>query len=686
MSGLLTGRMLGAVTSESQKMHRPRTVLALATLVLAPVLLGASPSAGTADVPPVGASCDPEAEPNCMPTRDECEAGGHDGVYLPEEGVLPATVCAQGVAYATGDPVELCGTIIVADQVLVDETGGDPEKCFPHRREWGYVNARSGNQLRWTALLPEGEGPFPVALELTTYQQGTNPGIGEVGGALLDAGYALAVANITGTGCSSGLYDMFRPYEDLYDTVEWIADQPWSTGDVGLYGLSASGISQIYAASTQPPSLRAIAPNSFPVEVYREFLYPGGIMNVGYGNTWIAFQSAIAAQEMPDAAQDGDTQCFGSQTSGGPTDPTRSLGRTTGILDHPYWDDWYDERVALTHVPKVEVPVLACQTWQDEQNLVTTSWLDLFDPDQVWSVFTNGYHGACDWGPPLQALTVRFFDAFVDSRKDVDFSDVPRVQLWHESTNFVATEPSWVTTHDAWPIVTEERVLHLGDGTLDAGPGADAGSVSYPYPLPSASAESSNSADAQLLWQLPPVPQGWVAWTTQPLAEDLELFGAHSLDLWLSSTAPSTDLQVTLTEVRPDGQEMYLRRGWLRASHRALDPERSTATRPVHTHLESDLAPLPDEPTLVRVEIPDINHVFRAGSAIRVIVDAPTGRTGFWQLGFDPTPAVNTIHHGPDFPSRLVLSVIPGGRAPEDRPLPDCGTVLYTPCRPDPLG
>ena len=142
---------------------------------------------------------------------------------------------------------------------------------------------------------------------------------------------------------------------------------------------------------------------------------------------------------------------------------------------------------------------------------------------------------------------------------------------------------------------------------------------------------------------------------------------------------------MTLTEVRPDGQEMYLQRGWLRASHRALDDTISTATRPVHTHLEADAAPLPTEPVLVRVALSPIGHVFRVGSSVRIIVDAPVGRTGSRQFVPVLTPAINTVHVGPSGDSRLVVSVVEGGQAPAEVPLPDCGVPLSTDCRDNPF-
>jgi hypothetical protein len=105
------------------------------------------------------------------------------------------------------------------------------------------------------------------------------------------------------------------------------------------------------------------------------------------------------------------------------------------------------------------------------------------------------------------------------------------------------------------------------------------------------------------------------------------------LDVRLRATARDTDLQVTLSEVRPDGRETYVQNGWLRASHRRLDPRRSTAVDPVPTHLREDAAPLPrGRTTLVRVPVFPVAHAFRAGSRIRVTVTAPGGDRPRWDF------------------------------------------------------
>ena len=147
--------------------------------------------------------------------------------------------------------------------------------------------------------------------------------------------------------------------------------------------------------------------------------------------------------------------------------------------------------------------------------------------------------------------------------------------------------------------------------------------------------------------------------------------GPSSLDLYLKSSARDTDLQVTLSEVRPDGRETYVQNGWLRGSHRKLNARRSTALDPFPTHLRRDAAPLPKgRYTLVRVPIYPVAHAFRAGSRIRVTVQAPGGDRPRWDFAtVEDGNTRNRIALGGARASSLVLPVLAGATA-QGTPLP----------------
>ncbi len=331
----------------------------------------------------------------------------------------------------------------------------------------------------------------------------------------------------------------------------------------------------------------------------------------------------------------------------------------------------------------------------------------------VHAVLSNGDHGFSG-SAALQAKLRDFLDFYV---KGVDngYGERPRVEVWWETQGDKScpvgdgwnpptcstrnVEPRWVTECQTFPgpAVRPTGLFLSSGGTLTAVPGVS-GADTYTYvggtgqyrgndffPFPTSYDFTQVDPSRPALptatdWSAPPDDDKREVYTSAPLDKDLAAVGSGSLDLWLSSSAVDTDLQAVLTEVRPDGQEVYVQTGWLRASHRAEDPTRTTAQRPFHSHQLEDVELLePGQPTSMRVEIRPFAHLFRKGSSIRVSVEAPARHFNAWTLYTLPGPAVNTVHHGSLHPSVLWLPALPGHAAPVDHPV--CGTVLRQPCR-----
>ena len=137
---------------------------------------------------------------------------------------------------------------------------------------------------------------------------------------------------------------------------------------------------------------------------------------------------------------------------------------------------------------------------------------------------------------------------------------------------------------------------------------------------------------------------------------------------------------MTLSEVRPNGTEVYVQSGWLRASHRELDAKASTKISPVHTDLEADARPLPaGRFSKVRVELFPFGHPFRAGSRIRITVDAPGGARPLWAFDTIADGEKVTIATDQQHRSRLVLPVVAGVKVPAEAP--PCRSLRSQPCR-----
>ncbi len=627
-----------------------------------------------------------------------------------------------------------------------------------------YLTTRDGVELAVTVRLPAGktldDGPFPTVIEYSGYPvappgdllasildpdsvdpnvplPSTSTAVGSVIAPLL--GFATVSVQMRGTGCSGGAFGLFDILTTLdgYDAVETVAAQPWvKNGKVGMVGISFSGISQLFVAGSQPPSLAAIAPLSVTDDLYSTG-YPGGIYNDGFAATWIAerIEEAKPASEggQPWAAtliEQGDERCEANQALHSQAQQMDDvLQGETYRIPAPF-----DERSPSVWAERIEVPTFLVGAFQDEQtggqwpNLVPA----LAGNEDTWVTLLNGTH-VDSLGPlsigrwaeflslyvadelPTEATSVvalsgaiydelagveaapvppiRFLDASSVEDAKAEFEQDPRIRVLFDNggggpVGPGALEPLWEASFDAWPPQeVEATTWYLGDdGALETEAADDESEATY-GPDPEARPRTSLPAGEDPWAALPkydwaPVSDGaGLGFVTAELEEDTALIGTGSLNLMLGSTAEDTDIQVTLSEVRPDGEEMYVQTGFLRASRRALD-ERSTDLLVAPTFQEGDDEPLPqDALTEVRVPIPPMAHMFRAGSRIRISITAPGGDRPAWTLDtFDTEDVTNTVGLGGDEASALVLPVVPGLEA--ETPLPPCPSNRGQPCRP----
>jgi hypothetical protein len=253
-----------------------------------------------------------------------------------------------------------------------------------------------------------------------------------------------------------------------------------------------------------------------------------------------------------------------------------------------------------------------------------------------------------------------------------------------------------------FPVPSTAQTWYLGpNGVLAAEPSGGAGVDQYTsdataVPLTDYASTSetgglwSNASAWQWDWRQNPHGSA-VSYVSAPLATDTTVVGGGAVDLWVRSSASDVDLQATISEVRPDGNETFVQNGWLRASERALSRSTadilgvaSTATDPVPSFTSADAAPMP-RGKFVKVVIPlyDEGHVYRAGSRIRVTISAPNGTQPVWSFSrTEPssgTPTVG-IARSASMPSSLVLPVVTGVAVPT--PLPACPSLRNEPCRP----
>jgi hypothetical protein len=653
--------------------------------------------------------------------------------------------------------VELDGDTAVAasDELLVGGVYDQPAPTLYEDQQLveglNFIEMRDGTTLSAYVTFPDNplpglpEGQYPTVIDYSGYDT-SNPGgsgrsIAQFAGLY---GYATVGVNARGSGCSGGVFSFFEPDQvaDGYDLVEAIAAQDWVLNHrPGLIGISYAGNSQLYAAATQPPSLAAIAPMSVLDTVYDSVLYPGGIYNDGFAESWATNVGEAAGafgqgweQAVVDEGGELGEQCEANQSLRSQNPQLADLAQA-----YPFYDPALaDPLTATTFAERIEVPVFLTGAWQDEQT--GGHWPaivdDLANSEDLHVSMTNGNHGesltpenlqrwfefldfyvaeripevpplirvgapdvlASQFGPgDYQLPSDRFTDAASYEEALAEYRAEDDVRVMYENGNGgepLVAGPSFSETYESWPPpeVEPTTLWMQPDGSLGEDPSEvdeddDGGATEWAYDQ--AEGQLTNIPDGGYSFTSEQ-PHDWrqveegaaASYLSEPLDEDVVMAGPASADLWITSTADDTDLEVTITEVYPDGNEVLVQSGWLRASQRALDEEESTELRPVQTHLEEDAEPLePGEPTEVRVELFPFGHVFRERSQIRVLVDSPGGNRQIWT--FDSLPGddvTNAVLQTAEHPSNIVLPVIPGDHDVPDR-VPECPGLRAQPCR-----
>ena len=586
-----------------------------------------------------------------------------------------------------------------------------------------------------------GPGPYAVVLDYSGYEPATSifDGLDE---RFLSAGYAVAGVNMRGTHGSGGTFDYFEPLqaEDGADAVEWLAAQSWSNGRVAMAGKSWPGISQLYVAALNPQGLVAIAPGHTFGDLYRDVAYPGGIMNATFCSYWSVsrvYEGYVTGLVQYSESQ--DQQILVNQFGHLPNLLFNPLVKmAVNQFDEA---SMYHQRSSWYFADEIGVPTFLIQAWQDEQ--VGGRAVDLatrLQPGLPWRLLgTNGDHAEY-YGPEVFPHILRFFSYYVKQEIPAGEQQMVRAPLilpngkphpwrkiWrpetfqealarYESEDRVIVNfengatgeraASWTSTYDAWPPSQQvawklnffpDRTLKTQSypqPTLGALLGTLAprsqGAIDYLY-LPGIGVQERGGygIDAPFVevaavppgtWDDRPPAGAFAEFTTPPLTNDKVLLGTASVDLYIASTALDTDFEVTLSEIRPDGQETFVQQGWLRASHRKLNPYLSTPLRPYHTHQVLDVqALLPGVPTPVRIEVFPFAHTFRAGSRIRVAVTAPHLHPDLWGFAALPLPAMNTIFTSALYPSSISLPLIQGEGA--QAPLPPADVLRNQPSR-----
>ena len=428
------------------------------------------------------------------------------------------------------------------------------------------VAYQEGYHHQWNKMVAD----YPEILEMSTnkYQnwEVTDPEC------WIPHGYVCIRVDSRGAGWSPGFMAPNSPREidDLYECIEWAGVQEWSNGKVGMLGISYYARNQWRIAGRKPPHLTAIIPWEGGNDTYRDSGYHGGILSQ-FQEQWSKVQVMNVQYGRGENARKHPVT---GESVAGPitlTEEELAQNRVNAFEElkkHPFDGPWHRERSG--DLSKVTLPLLTCANWGGQgihprgnfngyiESPSEQKWLEAHG-DSHWSLFSSAY------GLDLQK---RFFDHFL---KGIDngWEKTPRVALnvRHPGPRFVHRyENEWPLARTQWT----KFYLDLENEALAREPAAGEANLEY-----------DGMGDGVTFWM-------------PPMEEDTEITGPMAAKLFVSSSTEDADLFLIVRVFDPEGKELTfmgstdphtpIANGWLRVSHRALDPEKSTFYRPYHPH------------------------------------------------------------------------------------------------------
>ncbi len=544
------------------------------------------------------------------------------------------------------------------------------------------VPMRDGVNLSSDIYLPKAHGRFPAVLQRTPYSNNAGELI-EEGRRLANNGYACVIQDCRGRWDSDGGYYPFHNEGgDGYDTQEWIGRQKWSNGKIGMAGGSYVGLVQWQSAPYRSEFLTCLASRVICGDLFSGWSYRGGAFQLHQLITWGMRRSARTVQ---DVAYHNWTEIFH-------TLPLIEMAERAG-RSLPFWKDWiqhatYDDYWAALNVEEkwgeIAVPALNMGGWYDifiqstfrnlnglrqqgrtpearQSRLIVGPWIHNLSESPRTGEIDFGAGSMVD----LQTLELSWFDYWL---KGIDngIVDEPPLRLFIMGINEWRDEHEWPlarTTWQAWYFHGNgEANSVLGDGHLSIEPPAHEPPDRYVYdpnyPVQTIGGNTCCSPSHIVPWgpydQRPVEMRSDVlCYTSEPLEADMEVTGPIVVVLYAATDAPDTDWTAKLVDVLPTGYAMILCDGIIRARYR-----------------ESRTSPTLLDPGKVyeyEIEVGVTGNVFHKGHCIRVEISSSnfphfdrnpnTGHT--FGIDAEMRPAHQTVYHTREYPSHILLPVIP---------------------------
>lgn len=561
---------------------------------------------------------------------------------------------------------------VTASSLLVAATiwAAPPAVAAPNT----YVEMSDGVLIALNVKMPKGYDKgarYPTIFEMSGYDggsaEGNHPYSGRGSRGLTDMfqkEYVTIHASVRGTGCSGGEFDLFswRSALDGREIIEWIARQPWSNGGVGYYGHSYGGLTGFMVAATRPPHLRAISVSGLIDDLYRGIVYPGGVSNYGFPLLWTGVVRPVydLGGGVAPGLYSGDPVCAQNVASHSRT--TMNDPIVQGLQDTD--NTWWQSRSLINYAERIDVPIHISGAYQDEQTGPRGPY-HLFE--EVVSapyrrlVMTNGNHGT-QTSPEMAKDRKAWLDHWLLGKgsRPLRTSVTTLFEMVDDRSNGRMDSKTFPLEDTRW---TQVFLREAGKLRLAApGRGEEADVYLSGSPRQAWSYQAGHTAGSPFTTAAGPDE---VEYASEKFDRPVAVAGPITATLYMSSTAPDTEIFVQLIDEGPDGSRSYLQRGMLRASHRAITPGLSDWTnggklmyRPHRPHTN----PTPIMPGKVYrylIEIFPVGHVFRPGHRLIVKVHAPPVVDSYYAYVPKRVFGINQILHDKKHPSSVTLPMVP---------------------------
>ena len=510
------------------------------------------------------------------------------------------------------------------------------------------VPMRDGKRLSVYLYVPEGKGPWPVIFEQRYASlRGKSPR--ESSARLARAGYVVALVNFRGTHLSEGKYVGYRALQwgklqDGYDVCEWLAKQEWSTGKVGTFGSSQGGYAQNYLAVTQPPHLVCQYMVDTGLSLFEEGYRIGGTTR---------------------------PRRFGRMSSfcRNPSDGDELLQEW---YEHPHYDEYWQDEDCTRHFDKMNVPCFTIGSWYDFMNQGSIASFvgrqhqgGPRSRGNQWLRIGPWLHGRTNKGNKVGDLTypenaawpveehmVQWFDYWLKGKQN-GIEKTPKVHYYMMGATGESTAAGnqWHNASD-WPIAAKQEAMffHEGGKLAATKPAKKKSSTSLlsdprkPMQIPGRSFPGAR--DARMFEQQSEVR----TFTTPVLEENVQWTGRIHARLYVSSTAPDTDVIVRVSDVYPDGRSILIVDYPWRLRYRE--------------GFQKEVLMEPGKIYPVEFPVGWLSQVFQQGHRIRVTIastgdplyepNPQNGKPLTIEFPEDAMTATNTIHHSRRFPSAIL--------------------------------